>query len=67
MHKLKNNDPEVYKIFSEGNLAIRRTMAESGQDWHLIHWVIRQVTMSSLKSNGEQIRDTAFKETKRGR
>ena len=32
MHKLKNNDPEVYKTFSEGNLAIRRTMAESGHD-----------------------------------
>ena len=32
MNSLKNNDPEVYKLFSEGNLAIRRTMAESGQD-----------------------------------
>ena len=38
IHSLKDNNPEVYKIFSEGNLDIRWAMIENGQDWHSIYW-----------------------------
>ena len=42
MHSLKDNNPEVYKIFSEENLDLRRAMIENGQDWHPIHFLIKQ-------------------------
>ena len=32
MHNLKDNNPEVYKIFSKGELVIRRAMIEYGQE-----------------------------------
>ena len=36
MHSLKDSNPEVYKIFSEENLVIRRAMVENGQDTRFI-------------------------------
>ena len=56
MHSLKDSNPKVYKIFSEGNLVIpyAYTMTENGQDWHPIQLVIKQPVMRSLKSNGVQ-------------
>ena len=51
MHKLKDNNPKVYKIFFEGNLVIRHAMVENGS---FIHLVIKQVIMRSLKGNGAQ-------------
>ena len=32
MHSLKDNNPKVYKIFSEGNFYIRCAMIENKQD-----------------------------------
>ena len=42
MHSLKDNNPEVCKIFSEGNLDLRCAMIENGQDLHPIHFLIKQ-------------------------
>ena len=54
MHSLKESNPKVYKIFSEGNLVIPYAMIENGQDCHPIQLVIKQSVMRSLKSNGVQ-------------
>ena len=48
MNSPKDNNSEVYKIFSEGNLIIWRKMIEYGQYLHAIHLVIKQV-MRPLK------------------
>ena len=40
MHGLKDNNTEVYKIFSEGNFIIRCAMFEQG---HPINSVMRKV------------------------
>ena len=45
MHSLKDNNPEVYKIFSEGNLDIQCAIIENGKEWHLVHLVIKQAIM----------------------
>ena len=66
MDGLKDNNSEVYKIFSEGNVVIRFVKIENGQDWHPIHLVIKQIIMRSLKSNGTKKRGTGFTETQRG-
>ena len=50
MYNLKDDNLEVYKLFSEGNLVIRHAMVENGQD--PIYFVIKQVIMSSLSGNG---------------
>ena len=63
MYSLKNNNREVYIIFSEGNFIIRL----SYRNWVGLapDLVIEQVLMRSLKSNGGLTRGTGFKETKR--
>ena len=51
MDSLKDNNPEVYKIFSEGNFVIRC----SDKNWAGLapDLVIEQVLIKSLKSNGD--------------
>ena len=63
MYSLKDNNPDVYKIFSEGNFGIRR----SDRNWAGLapDLVTEQVLMRSLKSNGGSTRVTDFKETQR--
>ena len=63
MNSPKDNNSEVYKIFSEGNLIIWRKMIEYGQYWHAIHLVIKQVLMSPLKRSEGQKPFTRLKET----
>ena len=45
MHSLKDNNPEVYKIFSEASVVIQCAIIENGQDRHPIHLVIKKVIM----------------------
>ena len=56
MYSLKNNNREVYIIFSEGNFIIRL----SYRNWVGLApgLVIKQVLMRSLKSNGRLTRGT---------
>ena len=56
MYSLKNNNREVYIIFSEGNFIIRL----SYRNWVGLapDLVIEQVLMRSLKSNGRLTRGT---------
>ena len=49
MDSLKDNNSTVYQMFSKGNVVIRLAKIENGQDWHLIHSVIKQDIMRSLK------------------
>ena len=61
MDSLKDNNPEVYKIFSEGNCVIRcrdKNWAGLGPDL-----VIEEVLIKSLKSNGGLTRGTGSKDT----
>ena len=63
MLALKENNPEVYKNFSEGYFVIRqsdRTWAGLSPDL-----VIEQVLMRALKSTGRLTRGTGFKEIQR--
>ena len=62
MNSPKDNNSEVYKIFSEGNLIIWRKMIEYGQYLHAIHLVIKQV-MRPLKRSKGQKPCTRLKET----
>ena len=61
MDSLKDNNPEVYKIFSEGNFVIRC----SDKNWAGLapDLVIEQVLIKSLKSNGGLTRGTGSKDT----
>ena len=63
LQNMTDNNPEVYKIFSEGNLVIRR----SDRNWAGLapDVVIEQVLMRSFKSNDGLTRGTGFKETQR--
>ena len=63
---MKDNNSEVYKTFSGGNLDIRYAMIENGQDCHPIYLLIKQAIIRALKSNAGQKRSTGFQETHRG-
>ena len=45
MYSLKDNNHEVYKIFSEGNLDMRCAMIENGLEWHPVYLVLKQTIM----------------------
>ena len=66
MRNLKDNNPKVYKIFSEGSVVTLYAIIENGQDKHPIHLMIKQVIMRSLKSNGHKNKVyTGFEEAQR--